>query len=518
MSERSETDEIAAAAREFARILMTLASQHGRAANWFEQRQIRKQVSLALRQQRRAEYMDRHMQKINTARSVEQYRAHALAVQQRSNNPNIDGERRYRDNLALRSHAADLQQTVLERRGLTPVEQGIALDGIDAATAFPGHQPKRGLFAGAQRVKGIDALRYRANVARTRAALPRQIEELNEQRRQADLVRSPQRQTSGGRSWKRDAATKPVRKGTPQEQEHAVQQLRRAQLQWHSNVAETDPSEQTVYDRSVARAARAAAKVGVSPERIAYERALAVENSRFTASVYSLRPGSNETQVIQTVHPTEREAAEWTHRTVRSTNWVPQVSLKAVVHERGAQSPARVADGGYEQVTTQTKEWVPSRQRQTAPTAATEAPAGGDADRLAQVEKQLKTMAQENSRLVSKVTTLQRGLDAVTNDRNEMRTKLDAAEGRIESLTNRNQRLAAEIDEVRRQRPDVEQLRTERDQFKTERDEAVARLIKRTPPAERLGSPQRVTANTNTQSMPSPNGNGHGRNGIERNH
>jgi hypothetical protein len=507
MSERPVEDEIMDQARHFGRSLMALASQHGRAVSWIEQRRIRKQISLALRQQRRAEYAERQMQKINTERSVERYRAHVQAVTLRGNDPSVDHERRARDQIALRSHATDLQAAVLAGRSLTPVEQGIALDGIDAATAFPDYRPKSAMFTGAKRVKGIDALRYRATVARTRAALPAQVAELTEQRRQADAARRPQRQPSA-----------PARDATPQEREAAVQQLRRAQLDWELNAPTADQADLRAYDRQVRTATAGAAEVGVSPERIKYERAHAVENSKFTASVYSLRPGGDQAQVIQTVHPSGREAAEWTHRTVKSTNWVPQVALKAVIHERGAEAPARVADGTYEQVSARTGEWTPSRKRATTTQEAAQpaTPVSADADRLAEVEKQLKAMAQDRDRLMSKVSMLQRGMDAVTADRDEIRTKLTSAEGRIESLTNRNTRLAAEIDEVRRDQPAVEDLRAERDQYKTQRDRAIDRLAKQTAAArERPGGPERVAAQANqTQPMTSPITNGH--NGIER--
>ncbi len=508
MSERPVEDEIMDQARHFGRALMALASQHGRAVSWVEQRRIRKQISLALRQQRRAEYVDRQMQKIHTERSVERYRAHVRAVTLRGNDPSVDHERRARDQIALRSHATDLQAAVLNGRGLTPVEQGIALDGIDSATAFPGYKPERAMFTGAKQVKGINALRYRANVARTRAVLPQQVAEVTEQRRQIDAARSPQRQPAA-----------PVRESTPQEREAAVQTLRRAQLDWDLNAANAHPAELPAYDLAVRQASARAAKVGVSPERITYERAHAVENSKFTASVYSLRPGGTETQVTQTVHPTGREAAEWTHRTVKSTNWVPKVALKAVIHERGAEAPARVTDGTYEQVSARTAEWVPSRKRPTTTQEQTQPTTRGgvDADRLAEVEKQLKAISQDRDRLMSKVSMLQRGMDSVTADRDEMRTKLDSAEGRIETLTNRNTRLAAEIDEVRRDQPAVEDLRAERDQYKTQRDRAIDRLAKQTAQRTRPGSGERVAAETNpTQAMPNPITNGH--TGIERSH
>ncbi|MEV6361328.1 hypothetical protein [Nocardia asteroides] len=507
MSERPVEDEIINEARNFGRALMSLASQHGRAVSWIEQRRIRKEISRALRQQRQAEYLDRQRQKLWTEQSVNRYQAHAYAVALRSNDPNVDAERRARDQVSLRSHATDLQARVLNSNGLKPVEQGIALDGIAAATAFPGTRRKGSMFAGAWRVKGIDALRYRATVARTREAMPQQRAELSKARQRLNEQRTP-------------AATQPtpVRQVTREQREAAVQGLRRAQLDWDLNAAEANPSELRTYDQAWWMAADNAAKVGLSPERIAYERAHAVENSQFTASLYSRAPGLNTTVLTQTLHPSEQEAVSWTHQFVRRTDWTPDIALKATVHERGVRDPRHVADGSPERVTEHTRTWANPRERQNLDKPTTESGPTAEADRLAEVEKQLRLIAEDRDRLTSKVTMLQRGLDAVTADRDGMRSKLDAAEGRIETLTNRNQRLAAEIDEVRRDQPGIEDLRAERDQFKTERDQAVSQLINQTAPRDRLGSRERIAAGTDTESMPNPTTNGHGRNGIERSH
>lgn len=479
MSERSAEDEIIAEARNFGRALMAMASQHGKAVSWMEQRRIRKEISRALRQQRQAEYLDRQKQLLHTAHAVDRYRTHAQAVTMRSHDPYVGEDRRARDQVALRSHATDLQQRILTGRGLNPVEQGIALDGIDSATAFPNVTPKRGLFAGAKRVKGINALRYRANVARARRELPQQQAELREQRRA--LNDRPRRQ--------------PVREVTEHDREAAAQQLRRAQLDWELNKATADQADLKEYQKAWWAASINAREVGLGDERTAYERNHAVENSRFTATVYSLPPGSTETEAIQSLHPNRQQAAEWAHRTVRSTNWVPQIALKAVVHERNSTDPVHVADGTYEQVSARTRSWATPRERAAEAPKAAPQPAP-EADRLAEVEKQLKAMAEDRDRMTSRVSMLQRGFDSVSADRDDMRSKLDAAEGRIAELTNRNQRLATEIDEVRRDQPDVEDLRAERDRFKTERDEAVARLAKQTPPRDRFGSAERVAAET----------------------
>ncbi|MGW5572633.1 hypothetical protein ACWEVD_15625 [Nocardia thailandica] len=505
MSERPVEDEIINEARNFGRALMALASQHGRAVSWLEQRRIRKEISRALRQQRQHEYLARQQHKMWTEQAVNRYRAHSLAVTARGADPTIDHARRYRDQVALRSHAAGLQQMVLDNHHLNPVEQGIALDGIASATEFPRHRQTTSMFAGARRVKAINALRYRANVARTRKDLPHERSAITEARRQ--LAAQPSTTTHEERRMP----------NTPAGREAAVQQLRGAQLSWNINVALTNnPTVLRALNAGVETAIRQAHEAGVPAERIEWERDHAYANTRFTASVYSRRPGHKDPQVIQTVHPNRREAVEWTHRTVENTNWMPQVDLEATVAERGIDAPQFEATGTYEQVSAHTKQWTQSLDRDSADPGARmpKTTQVVEDDRLAAVEKQLKAMVEDRDRLSSKVTMLQRGFDSVKADRDEMRTKLDAAEGRIETLTNRNQRLAAEIDEVRRDQPDIDALRVERDQYKTERDQAVQKLATQTPPHERYGSRERVAAGADTQSIPNPRANGH--NGIER--
>lgn len=83
-------------------------------------------------------------------------------VAQRAADPTIDHARRARDAHGLAEHAHDVRGRVLsDRSQLTEVERGIALDGLDAATTYPAFEPGK-LFNRSHRVKGLDALRYRA--------------------------------------------------------------------------------------------------------------------------------------------------------------------------------------------------------------------------------------------------------------------------------------------------------------------------------------------------------------------
>ncbi|PXX52304.1 hypothetical protein DFR70_13336, partial [Nocardia tenerifensis] len=167
MSDFSPEDEIMSEARRFAASMASTLRRYGQAATWLEKRRIRKEITQAWRAEMRQAELDRANQLKWTGQSVDKYRAHALAVAQRAESPNVDHERRYRDAQALARHRNDMAQQVLRNPRLTEVERGIALDGIDAATAFPEYEPGK-LFARAHRVKGREALRYRAQVARAR--------------------------------------------------------------------------------------------------------------------------------------------------------------------------------------------------------------------------------------------------------------------------------------------------------------------------------------------------------------
>lgn len=185
MSDRSVEDELIAEARKFGHSLTHMLRLHAQAATWLERRRVRKQISVVLREQRRAEETTRKHQLVWTQQMIDRYRTHALAVTDRAENPSVDHERRYRDTQSLNRHATDLRARIVGNDRLTKTEQGIALDGLDAATTFPRFEPGR-LFAKAHKVRGIDALKYRAQVARTvreqptNAAQRVSLEELNQ--------------------------------------------------------------------------------------------------------------------------------------------------------------------------------------------------------------------------------------------------------------------------------------------------------------------------------------------------
>lgn len=113
------------------------------------------------------------------------------------------------------------------------------------------------------------------------------------------------------------------------------------------------------------------------------------------------------------------------------------------------------------------------------------------ADRLTQVEQQIKALAEERDRLAFRVDVLHGGMDAVTADRDEHKRQLAATTGEVTTLKNTNTRLAAEIKDLRNK---VITTGVERDKYRSERDEAVQQLARNTPAHKRYGSRERVAA------------------------
>ncbi|MEV0765169.1 hypothetical protein [Nocardia sp. NPDC050435] len=169
MSERSVEDEIYDETRKFSQSMQNAMRRYAQASNWLERRRARREISLITRQEAREQAQARQNDLVWTSQAVDRYRVHSQAVLARANDPNVDHERRARDARALREHRDDLAARFLDNHRLTSIEQGIALDGLDAATVFPEFETGN-LYHRAHKVKGIEALRYRAHVARETAA------------------------------------------------------------------------------------------------------------------------------------------------------------------------------------------------------------------------------------------------------------------------------------------------------------------------------------------------------------
>ncbi|WP_146098844.1 hypothetical protein [Nocardia nova] len=206
-----------------------------------------------------------------------------------------------------------------------------------------------------------------------------------------------------------------------------------------------------------------------------------------------------------------------------------------------------VATWGPQQA--QQRQRPPDRPTETRPTQPIPAPEpvaqeAKQPDRLAEIERELRGLREDRDQLARRVEILQRGVDAVTADRDDHKRKLAAATAQVEALKNANLGQTRELEELRqnglklvkvtvdrdRFKTERDQYLSERDKFKAERDEAVQKLAQSTPQRDRFGSAERIDADAklgDTAPMPrevlheisETSGNGHGRptrNGIER--
>ncbi|MEV6388898.1 hypothetical protein [Nocardia xishanensis] len=467
MSDRSVEDEIAAEARKFGHSMAQLLRLHAQAGTWLERRKLRKQISRTLREQRRQEEADRGHQLVWTEQTIDRYRAHSLAVADRASDPSVDHARRYRDAQALTRHAQELRARIVTNARLTEVERGIALDGVDAATTFPQFETDGGrLFSGAHKVRGIEALRYRAQVARTREALGVDRGRV-EQQWTASLADAGRRNSENIELGRIEAAQ-------PDQDRYLGQMI------WTDRHGGT-----TIEARSV-------------PTEHA-----ATDWMRRTVDGSMWTEGTSLRVQITDSHA-ERD------RVLYSDHGHPdQVADRVEMREQALREQVLAGHVHRDQV---------ARSQPPDPAPQPQQPQQrSDGDRLAAIERQLNDVGADRDKLSDRVAILQRGLDAVTADRNVIRKSLTAAEGRIEELKNRNIRLANEIGELR-DRPDATQVVEERDRYKRERDEAVAKLHARTPAKDRYGSAEKVAHERlgDTQAWPAPGRNGHGRNGAKR--
>ncbi|WP_141718114.1 hypothetical protein [Nocardia altamirensis] len=156
-------------AKKFAASMSVTMRRYAQAANWLERRKIRKEISRAWRAEMRQQDLERAQHLQQTSHGIDRYRSHSQLVAARSEDPNIDHDRRYRDAQGLARHRNHMAGRILRDPHLTEIERGIALDGLDVANADPSYEPGR-LFARAHRVKGLQALRYRAQAARAQEA------------------------------------------------------------------------------------------------------------------------------------------------------------------------------------------------------------------------------------------------------------------------------------------------------------------------------------------------------------
>ncbi|WP_157187462.1 hypothetical protein [Nocardia vinacea] len=434
MSDRSPEDEMIAQARQFSASMRAAMRHYAQASNWLERRRARREISLITRQEAREQHAARQRHLVYSDQAIDKYRVHALAVNQRANDPNVDHTRRFHDQQILARHRADMRDLVLRNPHLSEVEKGIALDGLDAATAFPEFETGK-LFNRAHKVKGIEALRYRAQVARAS--------------RNAEAERAQLRERA-------------ERLSTITEQTRPVQAAPVQQFQVKASVSRWSPGMPTLeQDRLFVGEQEAIdwLQRDISESRWAPEARVGVE-------VVDLA------DVREPIYSDEGRPL-----TVAGTLKARSAELREQARERQQDRTDHTAFGD------------PDRNGQPArSTGRNREDLAAERDSL---KARLNLSIEHNSELADNNARLTRQLTAVTAERDQLRSEYatgTADDARLEAersqLRETNGRLTAKLD----------QALAERDQLRAERDAAVRKVAERTPAEQRYGSPQRQAA------------------------
>ncbi|MFC8048066.1 hypothetical protein [Nocardia sp. NPDC057353] len=456
MSDRATEDEIMDEAKRFGHALAAAAQRHAVATTWLEKRLARKQVSRLMRAQHRDEQRTRAARRKFATESVDRYRQHSLGVAERAADPRTGAEQRTRDLAALGHHRRELQQWLLTEPHLTETQRGIALDGVEAVTEFP--QFKLGnSYAPGRRITGMDALRYRAHVARVRAEhgigrFQRGTAATDRARVTAaatgGAARGPATEQSrtaaaaalGGPVSASGANSSPPQTPAtptatdrpipaapgPQQlgllQQEWVHKLRAAQLAWNAQAPSArDGYTLRILDDRRQDAARQAADAGVSSERIAHELEYAAENSRYTSTLTSSSEHGSYT--TRGLHATEQEAAAWVNRVAVESRWKDGVTLRASVSERGGDRPLRHTRGSVNQVRARTTSWTtrtPERGQQRTTTTTSTGAGDVDGAELQELRTRHRLSIEHNADLAEQNARLTRQLTAVTADRDQL--------------------------------------------------------------------------------------------------
>ncbi|MFD0000162.1 hypothetical protein [Nocardia sp. NPDC127526] len=275
----------------------------------------------------------------------------------------------------------------------------------------------------------------------------------------------------------------------------AVQAIRRAQADWSWRTPDIDPAVRDSLDAARNKAARRARDAGLTDEEINREFATAADNSRFEVRMQTRdRDGYAHNEIG--LHPTESAAAEWAQRRAQSPHCRNSHHLAVGISAHDTPGLLYHVDGPpgivADELTTYRDGLRRDRGPTPAPAAGPEPGASNIAEqRLADIEAQLTELRGDRDTLARDVGVLQRGLDAVTRDRDEQQRAREAAEADAQALRNTTNRQAAELKDLREK---VIQTGVERDKFRTERDQAVQKLAQATPEQQRFGSKARRDA------------------------
>ncbi|MBF6341751.1 hypothetical protein IU450_38620 [Nocardia abscessus] len=519
MSDRSPEDEMIAQARQFSAAMRTAMQRHAQAANWIERRRARKEISRLVRQERREQQQSRTNHLSWTNQAVDRYRLHAETVAARANDPRVDHDRRARDARALAEHRDRLAAQFIGDGHLTRTEQGIALDGLDAATVFPEYKTGN-LFARAHKVKGLEALHYRARVARETVSINRSADrERAEWQKGLDaahranaeealLARIDAAQPDRHRYTAAMTWTDPDGGKLTESRAFATEHTATEWLQ--RNISGTSWSDGTtlqVETRDTANAAKQYVDHGrpetvagqlAAREAVLRERTLAgqvhreqpaaqaretgqeQQAKRFSSTVTYLPQNANQVVHERGSHATEADSARWTAQQLAGIRPAPGTTVHVAAFDLADEwRPERVfrAEGGRSMVADEVTQWREGIERGS----------GQERDEQ-QLPASVQQIAAERDQLAEDLAQRGREIEQLSGD------LVDAA-NRNNQLTNRH-RLSIEhnnqlTEANARLTQQLTALTAERDQLRSERDQAVQKLAERTPAGQRYGSPER---------------------------
>ncbi|MFB7722305.1 hypothetical protein [Nocardia sp. NPDC056100] len=242
-------------------------------------------------------------------------------------------------------------------------------------------------------------------------------------------------------------------------QANAVQDIRHVQYTWlrdQANGRSPDPYGEVARRQAAERAKHA----GMTTEEIRREFANAETNSRCQVTLTASSPDGTQ-QGMRAYFATEADAAAWTRDAVRLNTWAAGTTLAVRAREAGRRNPFYVAEGNQVEIDGSVDGW----NREVNPEQAQ------PPDQERTNEKPTPATSSEN--LERRVLMLQRGLDAVTSDRDNHKKELDSVRAELETL--KNTQLTTNKD-MRDLRSELEVARAERDRYRGERDEAVTKI------------------------------------------
>ncbi|MFE3080895.1 hypothetical protein [Nocardia tengchongensis] len=241
---------------------------------------------------------------------------------------------------------------------------------------------------------------------------------------------------------------------------NAVQDIRHVQYTWLRDQAAGGRGRDPHGEHARRQAAERAQRAGMATEQVRWEFANAEANSRCQVSLAAGSPAGSQ-QLMRGYFATEAEAAAWTNDAVRFNSWKPGTSLAVRARETGRRHPFYIAEGNQVDIGASVEGW----HRDLNPDKA-QPP---DKDR--KVEKPGAGTGSED--LERRVLMLQRGLDAVTADRDNHKKDLESVRGQLDTVKNTQLGLNKDLRDLR---GDLDAARADRDRYRGERDEAVDKL------------------------------------------